>query len=254
MPELEFLGTGDAGQVPRWGCDCDACQRARLDPARKRRPCSAALHTEEGTTLIDAGCTDLAERFAFDDIRRVLLTHFHMDHVQGLFHLRWGQCRSKIPVYRPDDPKGADDLYRHPGVFKFQPPCSAFERQQFPGFDLTPLPLLHSRPTQGLLIETPCTRLAWLTDTLGLPRVTQDFLQQQPRLDWLVLDCSEPPRQTPPRNHNDLTRALHIHHLLAPGRTLLTHIGHEFDDWLESGRGDLPATVSIARDGLRISL
>ncbi|MBI0509176.1 phosphonate metabolism protein PhnP, partial [Dickeya dianthicola] len=29
--ELMFMGTGDAQQVPLTGCDCIACERARLD-------------------------------------------------------------------------------------------------------------------------------------------------------------------------------------------------------------------------------
>jgi len=254
MAELELLGTGDAGQVPLWGCDCPVCERARADARYRRRPCSAALHTDDGISLIDAGCTDLAERFAFDQIRRVLLTHFHMDHVQGLFHLRWSRREARIPVYRPADPTGADDLYKHPGVFEFQPPCAPFERRDFGTFALTTLPLNHSRPTQGLLIETPRNRLAWLTDTVGLPDSTRDFLLSQPPLDWLLLDCSEPPRGTPPRNHNDFNQALAIQACREPRRTLLTHIGHQLDGWFETHKDELPENVAIARDGMRIAL
>jgi phosphoribosyl 1,2-cyclic phosphate phosphodiesterase len=51
-------------------------------------------------SLLDAGITELADHFSFEEMERVLLTHFHMDHVQGLFPLRWAECERKIPVYR----------------------------------------------------------------------------------------------------------------------------------------------------------
>ncbi len=58
----------------------------------------------------------------------MLLTHYHPDHVQGLFHLRWG-CGESIPVYGPKDPQGCADLYRHPGVLDFQVPLKPFKPQ-----------------------------------------------------------------------------------------------------------------------------
>ncbi len=42
-----------------------------------------------------------------------------MDHVQGLFPLRWG-VGDKIPVYGPPDEQGCDDLFKHPGLLDFQ--------------------------------------------------------------------------------------------------------------------------------------
>ena len=66
--------------------------------------------------------------------------------------------------------------------------------------------------------------LAYLTDTVGVPAASVRLT-----LDTLVLDCSMAPQAQVPRNHNDLTRALEVIELLAPGRTWLTHIGQSFD-------------------------
>ncbi|MEX0633936.1 hypothetical protein M8494_25840 [Serratia ureilytica] len=41
-----------------------------------------------------------------------------MDHVQGLFPLRWG-CGNSILVYGPPDEQGCDDLFKHPGILGF---------------------------------------------------------------------------------------------------------------------------------------
>lgn len=200
--------------------------------------------------LLDAGNTDLCERFAPGSLAAVLVTHFHMDHVMGLFHLRWGVGLS-IPVYAPADPQGCDDLYRHPGILDFRP-LQPFVPLVIGPFSVTPLPLIHSRLCHGFLIAAVDRSLAYLTDTVGLPMDTLDYLQRQ-RPDLVVLDCSKPPSSASPGNHNDLNQALYLAARIGAPLTLLTHIGHDLDAyWLD--RPELPAGVSIARDGLCITL
>ncbi|MCV2401828.1 phosphonate metabolism protein PhnP [Marinomonas sp. C2222] len=251
MLDINILGSGNAGQVPVWGCHCVACERARLDTSFQRGPCSLEIRTELGVTLIDAGVTNLAERYDFDDIQRIILTHFHMDHVQGLFHLRWSERPEKIPVFRPDDEKGADDLYKHPGVLDFQPPFVPFQTMEFKDFSITPLPLLHSKITLGYLIERQGICVAYLTDTVGLPDSTQRFLSNK-TLDYLILDCSEPPTPSAPRNHNDINLALWTYNTLEPKQMILTHISHRLDCWLMEHADTLPSNMHIAKDGMHI--
>ncbi|WP_421667256.1 hypothetical protein [Pectobacterium polaris] len=57
--------------------------------------------------------------------------------------------------------------------------------------------------------------LAYLTDTIGLPPETVQFLSAY-TLDYAVVDCSHPPQTIPLRNHNDVTRALEIFTQLNP--------------------------------------
>ena len=83
---VTFLGTGAAGGVPLYGCDCPACARARRDPAHQRRPCSALLESGDDRILVDAGLTDLHQRFPAGSLSTILLTHFHTDHAGGLQH------------------------------------------------------------------------------------------------------------------------------------------------------------------------
>lgn len=54
------------------------------------------------------------------------------------------------------------------------------------GLHVTPLPLIHSKLTNGYLIQAPGKALAYLTDTVGLPPETTRYLQQV-TLDLLVL-------------------------------------------------------------------
>lgn len=251
MLDIRILGSGNAGQVPVWGCYCAACERARHDASFRRGPCSLEIRSALGVTLIDAGVTNLAERYEFDDIQRIVLTHFHMDHVQGLFHLRWSERDKKIPVFRPDDVKGADDLYKHSGVLDFQPPFVPFNKVEFNDFSITPLPLLHSKITLGYVIEKGDYTLAYLTDTVGLPDATQAFLANK-TLDCLILDCSEPPTPNAPRNHNDINLALSAYNTLRPKNMILTHISHRLDCWLMENADGLPDNMQIAKDGMEI--
>ncbi|MFI8384396.1 phosphonate metabolism protein PhnP [Pseudomonas sp. NPDC079086] len=249
---LTLLGTGDARQVPVYNCCCAACASARANPARRRGPCCAVIECGTQRWLIDSGLTDLCERFPPHSLSGILQTHYHADHAQGLLHLRWGQGLI-IPVHGPDDPEGLADLYKHPGILDFSQPFAAFERRQLAELSVTALPLNHSKPTFGYLLEGPAVngerrRIAYLTDTLGVPDASAEVLRQQP-LDLLVLDCSTAPQPIAPRNHNDLTRALEVVEQLQPRETVLTHIGHSFDAWLLEHPDALPAGVSLACDG-----
>ncbi|WJV64694.1 phosphonate metabolism protein PhnP [Pectobacteriaceae bacterium CE70] len=244
--EFTFLGTGDVRQVPVFGCDCPACVRAQREYRYRRGPCSASIRCGDETTLLDAGLPRLEQRFSPGEISHIVLTHYHMDHVQGLFSLRWG-IGEKIPVYGPPDMQGCDDLYKHPGMLDFKPFLTPFQTLRLGELRVTPLPLNHSRPTFGYLLEDTHQTLAYLTDTIGLPTETFRYLSER-ALTHLIVDCSAAPCEPPPRNHNDLTRALAIHEALNPAQTWLTHLSHEMDSWLMMHT--LPDRVATAGDGL----
>src|SRR3546814_646352 len=244
---LSLLGTGNAAQVPVYNCDCAACRRARTGPRHRRGPCSDLFESGAGRWLIDAGLTDLTQRFPPGSLSGILQTHYHADHAQGLLHLRWGKGL-RIPVLGPPDPEGLADLYKHPGILDFSRTLNAFQPVSLDGLTVTPLPLMHSKLTYGYAFDDGRQRFAYLTDTVWLPLDTQNYLKQQP-LDLLVLDCSYPPMAQAPRNHNDLTRALEIVASLDVRTTVLTHIGHDFDAWLMEHGDTLPAGVSVGGDG-----
>ncbi len=247
--QLTFLGTGDAGGVPLYGCQCLACEKARRSPELRRGPCCALVESgkgAQGRILIDAGLTDLTERFPPGSLSAIVLTHFHPDHVLGLFHLRWG-IGAPIPVFAPPDSEGCADLYKNHGLLEFRK-AAKFAPFAIGDLTLTPLPLIHSKPTFGYIVEDRQEhRVAYLTDTLGLPPRTEALLMET-RVADLILDCTYPPCAEP-RNHNDLTRALSIADRVQPRRTWLTHIGHAMDAWLHENAGSLPARITIARDG-----
>lgn len=243
---VTFLGTGDAGGVPLYGCDCPACARARVVADFRRRPCTALVEAGDTRILIDAGLTDLSERFPPGSLSAIVLTHFHPDHVQGLFHLRWGIGES-IPVYGPPDSEGCADLYKNHGLLEFHR-LAKFTPVRLGDLMLMPLPMIHSKVTFGYAIEdTAGQRFAYLTDTVGLPPKTEAFLKSWRPIS-MALDCTHSPQGDPSRNHNDLNLALAIAEKLMPAKVWLTHVSHEMDAWLLNNIGDLPPYIVVAHD------
>lgn len=247
---IRLTGTGGAQLVPAFGCDCKACQRARLNPDFRRRPCSGEVRYHDAVTLLDAGIPDLMDNHPAGSFHQFLLTHYHMDHVQGLFPLRWG-VGEKIPVYGPPDEQGCDDLFKHPGLLDFSHTLEPFVVFELQGLRVTPLPLSHSKLTFGYLLESAHSRLAWLSDTGGLPEKTLKFLlNNHPQV--MVIDCSHAPRAEAPRNHCDLNTVMAINEIVRCPRVVLTHISHQFDAWMMDN--PLPDGVEAGFDGLEIRL
>jgi len=250
---LNFLGTGSVRGAPVFGCHCRACQRARADSKFNRSPCSAILESGNVSILIDGGQPHLKTRLSPGQLAAICVTHFHMDHVQGLFELRWGLGK-KIPVYCPPDEVGCDDLFKHPGILDFRPQPEPFVAFHVGPVKITPLPLSHSKLTYGYAFECRHQKLAYLTDTYGLPGETQHFLKHWGEFQ-MVLDCTWPPMGATPLNHNDLDQALSIVSAVQPRKTYLTHMDHTFDEWLLNKRpSPLPGNIQLACDGQVVTI
>lgn len=242
---LTLLGTGNAAGMPVYGCECERCIHARVQKDLHRSPCSALLEVGERRYLIDAGQMRLAEKYPPGTLDGIFITHFHPDHVQGLFHLRWGKGID-IPVYCPPDTHGCADLYKHSGILGFLP------QQKFVSFMLedltiTPVPLIHSKLTFGYVFEYQGDCLAYLTDTKGLPPNTQQWLATR-KIDQMIIDTSFPPG-VDKNGHNNLDQTIELHQAIGAQRTVLTHIGHDLDLWLANNQTSLPESVIAGADG-----
>ncbi|GHL30841.1 hypothetical protein ECZU26_16660 [Escherichia coli] len=157
----------------------------------------------------------------------------------------------QIPVYGPPDEQGCDDLFKHPGLLDFSHTMEPFVVFDLQGLQVTPLPLNHSKLTFGYLLETAHSRVAWLSDTAGLPEKTLKFLRNnQPQV--MVIDCSHPPREDAPRNHCDLNTVLALNEVIRSPRVILTHISHQFDAWLMENA--LPSGFEAGFDGMEIGV
>ncbi len=195
---------------------------------------------------------DLVESCERERPAAIFLTHYHADHVQGLLHLRWGLGAS-IPVFGPKDSHGCADLYRNPGLLDFRAGLKPFKPIHLDGMTVTPVPLLHSKPTLGYCLDDGGTKLAYLTDTLGLPCETESFLR-----DWepdvVVLDATYPASHMEPKNHNNLPMAVQIIDRLGCPEAYLTHISHRLEADVLRDPSQLPANIRLAQDNLELQL
>lgn len=231
--KFTVIGTGNARLLPVYGCQCIACERARENPAFRRRKTSAYISDQGRNLLIDANAEDLLLRFPAGSIDSVVLTHYHMDHVQSLFDLRWGVNLS-IPVFGPDDPVGCDDLFKHPGILEFKSARQPFETFYWRDICLTPLPLIHSKPCLGYVFERQGKRIAYLTDTVDLSTEVKQWLAENP-VELMLIDCSFPPVDRTvgeqPSNHNDVVLARSLKESCRSNKMGLIHIGHDLESW-----------------------
>lgn len=241
-----LLGTGAAGGIPRWGCPCSACAAAHKDPTKRRRAASAEVRHAGRTFLIDAGIMDLDERYP-GGVDGFLVTHFHLDHVQGLFHLRLG-IRDPIPVHAPDDGQDCADLLGHPGCLAFTVAKPFVRIDLGDGLGATPVPLAHTRRVLGWVLDDGRTRIAYCTDTRGFPPATQRYFAEH-HLDILILDTTHPSPCAEPKGHNDLDLSLDLIARSGADRGALTHISHRLQVVLDAGV-NLPDRVVVATDGL----
>ncbi len=240
------VGTGSVHSVPLWGCACAVCQRAIANACFARAPCSGVLHMTDGDTvrhiLIDAGDMHIAHRYDRTAVVAGVLTHYHPDHIQGLLSVRW-HGGGRIPIMSVHDTQGFGDLYANNGIFDFVfvPPFETFYIQDIA---FTPVPLNHSVPTNGYVIEYNNTRLAYLCDTKGLPPETARYLQSL-HIHTVVLDCCHSPDKTS-NGHGNLTQAQEVYTCLHPKHMVLSHIEHDFDVWMCTH--PIPKPLQVARD------
>lgn len=255
---LSFLGTGTSVGVPVIGCDCAVC---RSDHPRNRRFRSSVLvRAGDVTVLVDSG-PDLrmqALREGLREIDAVIYTHGHLDHVVGFDELRAFCWRKSDPLPLHATPECMETLIKMFGwAFYPEKVTEGYVRPDakiisgpfsYDELRITPLPVEHAAlKTVGFLFEVPGKRsIAYLPDVKRIPEATMDLLKW---VDVLVIDAL---RTLPHATHLSLSEALAVARATGAGETYLTHLSHEYN--AETYGDDLPAGVSLAWDGLRISL
>jgi len=254
---MVLLGTGTSVGVPAIGCDCAVCTSD--DPRNYRTRCGVILGLPRGNLLIDTP-PDLREQLLREKIgivHAVLYTHEHADHLFGLDDLRLMQFYLGGPVPLYCEPKVELRIRKSFDYAFFSPRDShsgAAPKLELRSIGLEPFEVLGARVVPLRLEHGPrCQVLgfrfgnvAYCTDTNGIPAASRDELRG---LDVLVLDCL---RREPHVTHFGLEQSLAVAADLAPRRTLLTHISHDFDH--EAINATLPPGVELAYDGQVVPL
>jgi phosphoribosyl 1,2-cyclic phosphate phosphodiesterase len=252
--KVTFLGTGTSQGVPVIGCGCEVC--CSLDYRDKRLRVSVHVETEGASLVIDTG-PDFRQQMLRERISKldaILLTHSHKDHIAGMDDVRAFNFLQKdgMPIYGM-----AKTLERVKKEFYY-----AFEEQKYPGtpvlrlneigetafqfreINIVPLPVLHLRmPVIGFRIGD----FSYITDANFIPEGTFEKLKGT---KILVLNALQKDHHV---SHFNLEGALIQAGRIKAEQTYFTHISHKMG-LHQMVTKDLPAAISLAHDGLALTL
>lgn len=220
-----FIGTGGSEGIPAHLCTCSTCSEARKLGFAQRKPSTLAIITENRrAVLFDVG-TDIRD-FLNVPLEAIFLTHWHHDHIYGLYKLRW--MALKTPLYAPQG--HADALILRDPKNLRPTTIRAGQTIEVDSLKITALALNHEIETLGYLIEEDGKRIAIIYDTKGLPEETLRFLERR-GLRLAIVDATYPPGTDDPY-HNNVDEGAETGLRLAE-RTVLSHISHKNLPFLE---------------------
>ena len=252
--KLTFLGTGTSQGIPVIACDCIVCSSA--NPKDDRLRSSVMITIDKQNYIIDTG-PDFRQqmlREKVQDVRAILFTHEHKDHVAGMDDIRAFNFKFQkdIDVYcdlnvqkallREYPYVFAD--FKYPGVpeVKVHQICKE-EVFTINGNLFTPIEVMHYKlSVLGFRVKD----LTYITDA---KTITEEEIEKINGSKVLVVNAL---RRTEHISHFNLEQALELIARINPERAYLTHLSHLMGLHEEVSL-ELPDNVFIAYDGLKIN-
>ena len=219
--EILYMGTAADERIPAMFCNCELCRKSLKLGGKNIRTRAQALI--DGDLLVDFGC-DTYEHFIKEgrtlwDIRNILLTHSHPDHLTlEVFSSRyhWMSAETtKYPTIRIFTSAGVIEKIRgvvaargleREMIEKFWEfiPMEYFKTFELDGYTVTPLPARHAVPEQSFLflIEKGGKTIFYGNDTGYFDETIDEWLKSNgKRIDLLSLDCTKGDIDTPYYGH-----------------------------------------------------
>ena len=251
--KLTFLGTGTSQGIPVIACDCIVCSSA--NPKDDRLRSSVMITIDKQNYIIDTG-PDFRQqmlREKVQDVRAILFTHEHKDHVAGMDDIRAFNFKFQkdIDVYCDLNVQKAL-LREYPYVFAdFKYPgvpevvvhqiCKE-EVFTINGNLFTPIEVMHYKlSVLGFRVKD----LTYITDA---KTISENEIEKIKGSKVLIVNAL---RRTEHISHFNLEQALELIARINPERAYLTHLSHLMGLHDEVSL-ELPDNVFIAYDGLKI--
>ena len=253
--KLTFLGTGTSQGVPVIACDCGVCLSPDIRDKRLRS--SVMITINNLNYLIDCG-PDFRQqmlREKIQDIRAILFTHEHKDHIAGMDDVRAFNFKHQkdMDVYCDMNVQNAllrefpyvfsDNKY--PGV----PEVNIHQINSNKSFNIdgnlfTPIEVMHYKlPVLGFRVND----LTYITDAKTISRKEIEKIKGTRVLVVNALRISEH------ISHFNLKEAISFINEVKPEVAYLTHVSHLMGR-SEDVEKQLPDQVILAYDGLQVDI
>ena len=250
--KLTFLGTGTSQGIPVIACDCIVCSSA--NPKDDRLRSSVMITIDKQNYIVDTG-PDFRQqmlREKVQDVRAILFTHEHKDHVAGMDDIRAFNFKFQkdIDVYCDLNVQKAL-LREYPYVFadlKYPGVPEVIVHQickeevfTINGNLFNPIEVMHYKlSVLGFRVED----LTYITDA---KTISEEEIEKIKGSKVLVVNAL---RRTEHISHFNLEQALELIARINPERAYLTHLSHLMGLHDEVSL-ELPDNVFIAYDGLK---
>ena len=253
--KLTFLGTGTSQGVPVIACDCGVCVSPDLRDKRLRS--SVMITINNLNYLIDCG-PDFRQqmlREKIQDIRAILFTHEHKDHIAGMDDVRAFNFKHQkdMDVYCDFNVQKAL-LREFPYVFSDKkypgvPEVNIHQINSSKAFNIdgnlfTPIEVMHYKlPVLGFRVND----LTYITDAKTISRKEIEKIKGTRVLVVNALRISEH------ISHFNLKEAISLINEVKPEVAYLTHVSHLMGR-TEDVEKQLPDKVMLAYDGLQVDI
>ena len=252
--KVTILGSGTSQGVPVIACECDVCRST--DEHDKRLRSSVMIDIEDKKLIIDAGPDFRTQMLQAQvkNVRALLRTHEHKDHIGGLDDIRafnWVKqggvdvyCNHLTMKAIHKDYDYAFAKFKYPGV----PEMNIHVVDEAPflidDIEVIPITVMHYKlPVTAFRIAN----FAYVTDANYIP---EESMKKLEGVEYLVINAL---RKEPHLSHFTLGQALEVVKRLNVKQAYITHIGHQMGLHGEV-LGELPDNVKLAHDMLVFEL